>query len=544
MQEEQLDLGPLWLEIELEVFLKIFRQSGITPIAIQKMQDTLRQLGYHRTTQQLLSVYRKNKNFLESNQNCNQHDLYLILKDQYEVEVNPIKKVKKNIKNNYRKYRATKFIQFADPLKEISQANCSGAVLQIDDQIITTQSQQIRYEYFYSHLDYTYFNLNEFHQMMKKVDIDIGLKPISEWRKIKKALGTTRRFSAYFIKQENQRLQSFRSIIRNYLFDQNYKIQIQRDIKNNDLLYNIVRLNQFTPRQAVYAIHPHCKHIHTGRIIHSDLPQVQIQFDQEDLGTHKVHDYLVQLEEKFSSQQVAENRLDMQKQLIQNNQPEGKNAQIVQDLDNYAASMLILILQRYDSNLYQRKQCLIDNLRKINDKTEKDQNPDPNLKDVYKWTVRQIKAFEQAERDSQTKFRLRGLKAYQCNQIEGNLKHVLSMPQRYMERELEQTDEGFEDQKKLEIRQFFQKTQDDKMKQEVAQIFKGKFPQNGHYDSRYFPLIQTLIGILVTLKNQGDINLRSNPYIQILENLIGYTHKQEFEEIKDIIDSLINNHNR
>lgn len=51
---------------------------------------------------------------------------------------------------------------------------------------ISQFSQWLKNEFFYSHLDYTYFNLNEFQQMLSKASLNLKVAPREEWKKVKR----------------------------------------------------------------------------------------------------------------------------------------------------------------------------------------------------------------------------------------------------------------------------------------------------------------------------------------------------------------------
>ncbi|CAK60899.1 unnamed protein product (macronuclear) [Paramecium tetraurelia] len=544
----RIDLGQQWNEIELEVFLKIFRQQQLAGVG--RMQETLRQLGYQRTTTNLLSVYKKNKNFLESNQNCTAHDLYLILRDHYEQnessDMRTIKKIKKN--QNYRKSIPQKF-DINDNTQDMtfyfSQTQCIDNQSVYDNKNISQNfCKWIQHEYFYSHLDYTYFSLNEFQQMLTKASIPLGSKSIAEWRIIKMAVGQPRRFSFYFLQQEMSKLTKYRSVIRNYLFDQNYPIH--RDIRNLDLIHDIVRLAPFNVDQTVYAVHPICKHVHVGQILSTNLPTITIKFSQPELGVHKISDQNIQLE---VHQQV--NNF--------NTQNENKNtliSSIVQELDHYAAAFMIRILQRYHHK-YFRKYALVGHLKQLSQRLQDEPTliEDQEFKALYQWSLQQIKNFDSASKHVITKFRMRGLAGYSLQQVNNNLDKVLSMPLAYMERELDQNNvEPEEEKKNLEIKQIIHKQQDvyiqilfERKKLILNQIHycsKSLLLQRRIvviiflmilYSTELKPLVSSLFGLLYTLNNSQDLNMSSNTHWQTLKQYIQESHPQQLQEIQESI---------
>ncbi|CAD8082358.1 unnamed protein product [Paramecium primaurelia] len=539
----RIDLGQQWNEIELEVFLKIFRQLQLAGVG--RMQETLRQLGYQRTITNLLSVYKKNKNFLESNQNCTAHDLYLILRDHYEqnepYDIQPIKKIKKN--QNYRKSIPQKF-DMNENVKEMtyyfSQTQCFNNQCVYDNKNISLNfCKWIQHEYFYSHLDYTYFSLNEFQQMLTKANIPLGSKSITEWRMIKMAVGQPRRFSFYFLQQEMSKLTKYRSVIRNYLFDQNYPIH--RDIRNLDLIHDIVRLASFNVGQTVYAVHPICKHVHVGSILSTNLPTITIKFQQSELGVHKISDQNIQLEEKFISKQMSDDRFDMQQQLSFNTQNENKNtliSSIVQELDHYAAAFMIRILQR--------KYALVGHLKSLSQKLQDEPLliEDQEFKALYQWSLQQIKNFDSASKHVMTKFRMRGLSGYSLQQVNNNLDKVLSMPLAYMERELDQNIvEPEEEKKNLEIKQIIHKQQDEKINSQLNSLLSQKFSFL-EKDNQLKPLVQSLFGLLFTLNNSQDLNMNSNAHWQTLKQYIQQSHPQQLQEIQESILRIVGNHSK
>ncbi|CAD8115715.1 unnamed protein product [Paramecium sonneborni] len=539
----RIDLGPQWNEIELEVFLKIFRQQQLAGVG--RMQETLRQLGYQRTTTNLLSVYKKNKNFLESNQNCTAHDLYLILRDHYEqnepFEIRSIKKVKKN--QNYRKSIPQKF-DINDNANDMnyyfSQTQCFNNQCVYDNKNISQNfCKWIQHEYFYSHLDYTYFSLNEFQQMLTKASIPLGQKSIAEWRIIKMAVGQPRRFSFYFLQQEMSKLAKYRSVIRNYLFDQNYPIH--RDIRNLDLIHDIVRLAPFNIGQTVYAVHPVCKHVHIGQIQSTNLPTITIKFSQPELGIHKISDQNIQLEEKFISKQMSDDRFDMQQQLSFNTQNENKNtmiSSIVQELDHYAAAFMIRILQR--------KHALVGHLKQLSQKLQNEPNliEDQEFKDLYQWSLQQIRNFDSASKHVMTKFRMRGLTRYSLQQVNNNLDKVLSMPLAYMERELDQNNAKSEEVKKNhEIKQIIHKQQDEKINSQLNSLLTQKFSFLDK-DNQLKPLVSSLFGLLYTLNSSQDLNMNSNAHWQTLKQNIQESHPQQLLEIQESILRIVGNHSK
>ncbi|CAD8205325.1 unnamed protein product [Paramecium octaurelia] len=539
----RIDLGQQWNEIELEVFLKIFRQQQLAGVG--RMQETLRQLGYQRTTTNLLSVYKKNKNFLESNQNCTAHDLYLILRDHYEqnesCDMRTIKKIKKN--QNYRKSIPQKFDindNTQDMTYYFSQTQCFNNQSVYDNKNISQNfCKWIQHEYFYSHLDYTYFSLNEFQQMLTKASIPLGSKSIAEWRIIKMAVGQPRRFSFYFLQQEMSKLTKYRSVIRNYLFDQNYPIH--RDIRNLDLIHDIVRLAPFNVDQTVYAVHPICKHVHVGKILSTNLPTITIKFSQPELGVHKISDQNIQLEEKFISKQMSDNRFDMQQQLSFNTQNENKNtliSSIVQELDHYAAAFMIRILQR--------KYALVGHLKQLSQKLQDEPTliEDQEFKALYQWSLQQIRNFDSASKHVITKFRMRGLAGYSLQQVNNNLDKVLSMPLAYMERELDQNNvEPEEEKKNLEIKQIIHKQQDEKINSQLNSLLQQKFSFI-EKDSQLKPLVSSLFGLLYTLNNSQDLNMTQNAHWQTLKSYIQESHPQQLQEIQESILRIVGNNNK
>ncbi|CAD8194727.1 unnamed protein product [Paramecium octaurelia] len=541
----RIDLGEQWNETELEVFLKIFRQQQLAGVG--RMQEILKQLGYQRTITNLLSIYKKNKNFLESNQNCTAHDLYLILQDHYEqseiinYERALIKKIKKN--QNCRKSIPQKF----EVIKNESDLTYYFTATQCNTNRCMSKGQEIsqnfckwiQHEYFYSHLDYTYFSLNEFQQMLNKANVQLGKKSISEWRQIKMAIGQPRRFSFYFLQQEMSKLAKYRSVIRNYLFDQNYPVH--RDIKNLDLIRDIVRLAPFSNGQVVYAIHPECKHVHPGQIVSTNLPSITIKFLQSELGVHKIFDQNIQLEEKFLNKQLSDERFDMQQQMSLNLSNENKNtliSSIVQEFDYFAASFMIRILQR--------KYALVGYLKQLNQRLEQDPalKNDPDFKAQYGWTFQQIRNFDSASKHVMTKFRMRGLNGYSLKQVNNNLDKVLSMPLAYMERELDQNNTRVEEEKKnQEIKQIIHKQQDEKINSQLNQLLNSKF-QFLENDQSYKSLISSLFGLLFTLNNNSDLNMNTNIYWQTLKQNIKDSHPEQFQEIQDSILKIVGNQSK
>ncbi|CAD8117235.1 unnamed protein product [Paramecium sonneborni] len=541
----RIDLGDKWNQTELEVFLKIFRQQKLAGVG--KMQEILQQLGYQRTITNLLSIYKKNKNFLESNQNCTAHDLYLILQDYYQqeeefdYEQEPIKKIKKN--KNCRKSIPQKFDVLENEIDltyyfRYNQCNQNECIIK-GKKISQNFCKWIQHEYFYSHLDYTYFSLNEFRQMLNKANIQLDKKSIQEWRLIKQAIGQPRRFSIYFLQQEMSKLAKYRSVIRNYLFDQNYPVH--RDIKNLDLIQDIVRLNSFNIGQIVYAIHPECKHVHAGQILSTNLPNITIKFLQPELGVHKIFDQNIQLEDRFLNKQMSDDRFNMQQQMSLNLQNENKNtliSSIVQELDYFAASFMIRILQR--------KYALVGFLKQLNQKLVEDPilKNDKEFKTLYEWTFQQINNFDQASKHVMTKFRMRGLNAYQLKQVNNNLDKVLSLPLAYMERELDQNNVKIEEEKKNnEIKQIINKQQDEKINSQLNQQLNSKF-QFLENDNQYKPLISSLFGLMFSLNNNSDINMNTNVYWQTLKQNIQDSHPQQFIDIQESIVRIVGNQSK
>ncbi|CAD8113348.1 unnamed protein product [Paramecium sonneborni] len=541
----RVDLGDQWNETELEVFLKIFRQQKLAGVG--RMQEILKQLGYQRTITNLLSIYKKNKNFLESNQNCTAHDLYLILQDHYQqdeeisYDQGQAKRIKKN--KNCRKSIPQKFEVFEN---EIDLTYYFTTTLCNQNRCVSKGQEMsqnfckwIQHEYFYSHLDYTYFSLNEFRQMLNKANVQLDKKSIQEWRQIKLAIGQPRRFSFYFLQQEMSKLAKYRSVIRNYLFDHNYPIH--RDIKNLDLIRDIVRLAPFNIGQIVYAVHPECKHIHPGQIVSTNLPSITIKFLQPELGIHKIFDQNIQLEDKFLSKQMSDDRFDMQQQMSLNLQNESKNtliSSIVQEFDYFAGSFMIRILQR--------KYALVGYLKQLNYELENNQNlkNDIEFKSLYSWTFQQIRNFDLASKHVITKFRMRGLNGYSLRQVNNNLDKVLSMPLAYMERELDQNNAKIEEEKKNnEIKQIIYKQQDERINSQLSQLLNSKF-QFLENDNQYKPLISSLFGLLFTLNNNSDLNMNTNTYWQTLTQNIQDSHPQQLIEIQESILRIVGNQSK
>jgi len=81
-KQKKLDLGPVWAEEELRIFLKYFQKDGLKEI--ENMQAELTEAGYKRSVNNLFAVYMKNKNFLNYNPACTAQDLQAIMADHYE----------------------------------------------------------------------------------------------------------------------------------------------------------------------------------------------------------------------------------------------------------------------------------------------------------------------------------------------------------------------------------------------------------------------------------------------------------------------------
>ncbi|XP_057425539.1 protein ALWAYS EARLY 2-like isoform X2 [Lotus japonicus] len=140
----------------------------------------------------------------------------------------------------------------------------------------------ITFEWFYSAIDYPWFAKREFIEYLNHVGL--GNTPRLtrvEWSVIKSSLGKPRRFSEHFLRDERQKLQQYRELVRKHYTELRIGV---RDGLPTDLA---------TPLyvgQRVIALHPKTREIHDGSVLTVDHDKCRIQFNRPELGVEFVMD--------------------------------------------------------------------------------------------------------------------------------------------------------------------------------------------------------------------------------------------------------------
>ncbi|KAK9904239.1 hypothetical protein WJX75_007439 [Coccomyxa subellipsoidea] len=135
-------------------------------------------------------------------------------------------------------------------------------------------------EFFYSGLDRAWFIQNELLDFLRHVGIPPGTKlKRTEWAALRAALGTPRRLSLNFLRQERGRLEAWRESVRRKYQEVGYNSEVPADFPR-----------QLTVSQRVTARHPVTRQLHDGDVLTIAPDCYRVQFDRRELGVELVKD--------------------------------------------------------------------------------------------------------------------------------------------------------------------------------------------------------------------------------------------------------------
>lgn len=138
------------------------------------------------------------------------------------------------------------------------------------------------FEWFYSAIDFPWFAKSEFVEYLYHVGLGhVPRLTRVEWGVIRSSLGKPRRFSAQFLKEEKEKLYSYRYSVRTHYSE-------LRNGTREGLPTDLAR--PLTVGQRVVAIHPRTREIHNGSVLTVDHDRCRIQFDRPELGVEFVMD--------------------------------------------------------------------------------------------------------------------------------------------------------------------------------------------------------------------------------------------------------------
>ena len=271
-----------------------------------------------------------------------------------------------------------------------------------------------------------------------------------------------------------------------------------------------------------------------------------------------------------------------------------QNAQILKEVDPFATSLLVKILER--------KTMLVNELKTLNDLAEKKRDAlNENFFEDFGWIGNQVNSIDHVLKHVTAKFRLRGFNDENSQKIQKNFENIFNIFKKNIEREIEGTTSGSQKEELMEGRDFltqsldvnypifcnFQENiirdilknmkqvlpqdsiklleetietvQDDEeektgdinalragekpVKIEKIMVDSGKSPfnvrkgMNSQEKSHLMQLILDCGGILRTLISTHDINLKDNVFLQNLFSL-AREHKKECHEISNVLVSL------
>ncbi|KAF3331243.1 protein ALWAYS EARLY 2-like isoform X1 [Carex littledalei] len=139
-----------------------------------------------------------------------------------------------------------------------------------------------RFEWFYSAIDYPWFVQNELVEYLNHVELGhIPRLTRNEWGFIKGCLGKPRRLSARFLKDERDKLATYRESVREH-----YSALLTGKLEGlpTDLARPLI------VGQRVVACHPKFRELHEGSILTVDNDRCRVQFDCPELGVEFVLD--------------------------------------------------------------------------------------------------------------------------------------------------------------------------------------------------------------------------------------------------------------
>ena len=124
------------------------------------------------------------------------------------------------------------------------------------DEVIPMQTiKWVENEYFYSFIDSVYFSHNDFQEMLDYTNISkLGKMTRHEWNFIRLAMGKPRRFSKNFIREEVEKLNEFRQLIRGFLNETIDFNQLESRIKNKNLLEKVSKITPLNVGQIVLGL--------------------------------------------------------------------------------------------------------------------------------------------------------------------------------------------------------------------------------------------------------------------------------------------------
>ncbi|MCO5608511.1 hypothetical protein L7F22_062722 [Adiantum nelumboides] len=138
------------------------------------------------------------------------------------------------------------------------------------------------YEWFYSAIDLPWFARNEFVEYLNHAGLGhVPRLTRAEWGVIRGSLGKPRRLSKRFLKEERDKLESYRDSVRKHY--QEVRLG-QREGLPTDLP------RPLTVGQRVIARHPKTKEVYNGSILTVDRNRCRVQFDRPEMGVELVAD--------------------------------------------------------------------------------------------------------------------------------------------------------------------------------------------------------------------------------------------------------------
>lgn len=123
----------------------------------------------------------------------------------------------------------------------------------IVDEVLPLQTVKwVEHEYFYSFIDAIYFSHNEFQEFLDYANISkLGKLTKQEWHFIRKATGKPRRFSKNFLREEVEKLNDFRQLIRSFLNETIELSQLEAKVKSKTLIEKILKITPLNVGQIV-----------------------------------------------------------------------------------------------------------------------------------------------------------------------------------------------------------------------------------------------------------------------------------------------------
>eukprot|EP01017_Pseudomicrothorax_dubius_P032533 TRINITY_DN4270_c0_g1_i11.p1 TRINITY_DN4270_c0_g1~~TRINITY_DN4270_c0_g1_i11.p1 ORF type:complete len:385 (-),score=85.89 TRINITY_DN4270_c0_g1_i11:167-1321(-) len=379
-----------------------------------------------------------------------------------------------------------------------------------------------------------------------------------EFRALRLAVGKPRRFSDKVIAEEREKLNNFRRIVRIFLSEKNPRVL--QDIPQQ-MIPEVLKLTPLSVGQLVLAIHPLCKHFHRGSIMTIEPSSVMLKFFGNDLGVHKVEDTnLFILNETAGTSSTQKDGMDKNKGSVEKL---ANQQSITQDVDLYSMAFLIKVLER--------KHALVNEIRNFNDLAEKNpHNLNEKFLQEYGWTGLHINLLDNALKHIIAKFRLRGLHSFNLQATSQNFDIVLNNPLRdFIDREIDSAKDQASQDTLRELKNIMDKSLEEKISLQVHELITMKEKSimaertaivadekqdggtnvqesetNQQHTAYLRSLIENCLGVLITVRQNGELSLNDNKFLRELGDKIYEDHQDEFYEINNILLHLNNKTNR